>query len=118
MNRLCAATRRLGAGLAARGSGRAAPVASADRGDHLGGTDAEWFLLWFRLENQLGGHHDCRFQTSIHWTLVGEDGMYSFNLIAVNLTCLELQPHMNSPYHQNASFQFDFTNPFPYQPPA
>ncbi len=51
-------------------------------------------------ENEFGGHHDCRLQSAIDRTLVGEDRVHAIGGLPVSLLGPKLQSHVNAADHE------------------
>src|SRR5260370_22749258 len=67
-------------------------------------------------ENEFSCHRDCRPQTAIDRTLVGEESMDASSRFTVRSIGLEGEPHVNSADHEHIVLKFYLTHCIPHQP--
>jgi len=68
-----------------------------------------------RFEMELSRHRDCRFQTAIDRTLLGEDPVHSIGGFPVGPIGLKPQSHMDAANHEYVVLQFYLAHCFPHQ---
>ena len=65
--------------------------------------------FWNRFEKEFSRHCDCRSQTAIDRTFVGEDPVHSIGRYPVSFLGLKPQPHVNAADHEYIVLQFYLT---------
>ena len=68
-----------------------------------------------RFEKEFSRHRDCRFQTAIDRTLVGEDPVHAIGGFPLSFLRPKPQSHVNAANHEYIVLQFYFTQCFPNQ---
>ena len=70
---------------------------------------------WDRFEKEFGRHRNCRFQTAIDRTLLGEDPVHAIGGFPLSFLRLKPQSHVNAADHEYIVLQFYLTQCFPNQ---
>ena len=70
---------------------------------------------WDGFEKEFGRHRNCRFQTEIDRTLLGEDPVNAIGGLPVSLLGLKPQSQMNAADHEYIVFQCYLAQCFPHQ---
>jgi hypothetical protein len=85
------------------------------RGSNIILTKSLLSAFWNQFEKEFSRHRDCRFQTAIDRTLVGEDPVHSIGGFPVSFLGLKPQSHVNAADHEYIVLQFYLTQCFPNQ---
>ena len=71
--------------------------------------------FWDRFEKEFSRHRDCRLQTAVDRTLIGEDPVHAIGGFPVSFLGLKPQSHVNAADHEYIVLQFYLTQCFPNQ---